>query len=56
MTANGASSRIRSEVHVLQQDGMTSSPSLVDTPREDAIQIIPQHNIPLKERPLLGPP
>jgi len=56
MTANGASSRIRSEVRVLQQDRMTSSPSPVDTPREDAMQIIPQQNIPLEERPLLGPP
>jgi len=55
MTANGANSRIRNEVCVLQQDEMTSSPSLVSTPRGDAIQIVPQQNIPLENRPLQGP-
>jgi len=56
MTANSASSQIRSQVHVLQRDRMISSPSPVGTPRGDAIQIIPHQDIPLEERPLQGPP
>jgi len=51
MTANGASSQIQSEVRDPQRDGMTSSPSLVGTPSEEPIQIIP-----LQERPLQGHP
>jgi hypothetical protein len=51
MTTNGAHSQLRSEVHVLQQDGMTSTPSPVETNREE-----PNHIIPLQERLLQGPP
>jgi hypothetical protein len=51
MTTNGAHSQLRSEVHVLQQDGMTSTPSPVETNREE-----PTHIIPLQQRPLQGPP
>jgi len=51
MAANGASPRLRSEVRIPQHDGMTSSPSLVGTPREEPIQAIP-----LQLRPLQGPP
>nr|ABE87610.1 hypothetical protein MtrDRAFT_AC153123g1v2 [Medicago truncatula] len=51
MATNSASSQIRSEVHIPQRDGMTSSPSPVGTPREEPVQIIP-----LQERPLQGPP
>ena len=51
MAANGASPRLRSEVCIPQRDGMTSSPSPVDTPREEPVQAIP-----LQLRPLQGPP
>jgi len=51
MAANDANSQIRSEVRIPQHDGITSSPSLVVTPREELVQIVP-----LKERPLQGPP
>ena len=51
MAANGANPQIRSEVHVLQQDGMTSTPSPVETNREE-----PTHIIPVQQRPLQGPP
>jgi len=50
MAANGASPRVRSEVRIPQHDGMTSSPSLVDT-REEPVQ-----EISLQLRPLQGPP
>jgi hypothetical protein len=50
MTNNGAHSQLRSEVHVLQQDGMTSSPSPVETNKEE-----PTHVIPFQQRPLQGP-
>ena len=50
MAANGANSKIRSEIRIPQRDGMTSSPSLGGTPRGETIQIIP-----LQERPLQGP-
>jgi hypothetical protein len=50
MAANGASSQIRSEVRIPQRDGMTSSPSPVDSPREEPTQIVP-----LQQRPLQGP-
>jgi hypothetical protein len=50
MAANGAHSQIRSEIRIPQRDGMTSSPSLVDTPREEPSQIVP-----LQRRPLQGP-
>jgi hypothetical protein len=51
MTANGASSQLRSEIRVPQRDGMTSSPSPVETNREEPTQIVP-----LQQRPLQGPP
>jgi len=51
MAANGANSQIRSEIRILQRDGMTSSPSPEGTPREGPIQVVP-----LQERPLQGPP
>jgi hypothetical protein len=47
MAANGAKSQLRSEVRIPQRDGMTSSPSPVDTPREEPTQIVP-----LQQRPL----
>ena len=47
MAANGASPRLRSEVRIPQRDGKTSSPSLVDTPREEPIQAIPLQLRPL---------
>jgi hypothetical protein len=50
MAANGAKSQLRSEVHIPQRDGVTSSPSHVDTPREEPTQIVP-----LQQRPLQGP-
>jgi len=50
MAVNGANSQLRSEICIPQCDGMTSSPSPGDTPREEPIQIIP-----LQERPLQGP-
>ena len=50
MAANGVNSQLRSEVRIPQRDGMTSSPSLVGTPREEPVQIVP-----LQERPLQGP-
>jgi len=50
MAANGASPRVRSEVRIPQRDGMTSSPSPVDTRK------LPVHAIPLQLRPLQGPP
>jgi len=50
MAANGANSQIRSEIRIPQRDGMTSSPSLGGTPREEPVQIIS-----LQERPLQGP-
>jgi hypothetical protein len=50
MAANGAKSQLRSEVRIPQQDGVTSSPSPVDTPREDPTQVLP-----IQQRPLLGP-
>jgi hypothetical protein len=50
MAANGAKSQLRSEVRIPQRDGMTSSPSPVDTPREEPTQIVP-----LQQRPLQGP-
>ena len=49
MAANGASPRLRSEVCIPLRDGMTSSPSPVDT-REEPVQAIP-----LQLRPLQGP-
>jgi len=51
MAANGANSQLRSEVRIPQRDGMTSSPSPVDIPREEPVQIVT-----LQERPLQGPP
>jgi len=51
MAANGANSQMRSEVRIPQHDGMTSSPSLVGTPKEEPVQIVP-----LKQSPLQGPP
>jgi hypothetical protein len=51
MAANGAKSQLRSEVRIPQQDGVTSSPSPVDTPRED-----PNQALPIQQRPLLVPP
>jgi hypothetical protein len=50
MAANGASFQIRSEIRIPQRDGMTSSPSHVDTPSEEPAQIVP-----LQQRPLQGP-
>jgi hypothetical protein len=50
MAANGAKSQLRSEVHIPQRDSVTSSPSPVDTPREEPTQIVP-----LQQRPLQGP-
>jgi len=50
MAANDANSQLRSEVHIPQRDGMTSSPSHVGTPREELVQIVP-----LQEWPLQGP-
>jgi hypothetical protein len=50
MAANGANTHIRSEIRIPQHDGVTSSPSLVDTPREEPAQIVP-----LQQRPLQGP-
>jgi len=52
MVANGASPRVRSEVRIPQRDGMTSSPSPVDT-REEPVQAIPLHLRPLQEPPRL---
>jgi len=51
MAANGASPRLRSELRIPQRDGMASSPLLVDTPREEPVEVIP-----LQLRPLQGPP
>jgi len=51
MAANGVSLRLRSEVRIPRHDVMTSSPSPVDTPREEPVQAIP-----LQLRPLQGPP
>jgi len=50
MAANGASPRLRSEIHIPQRDGMTSSPSPVDTPKGEPVQVVP-----LQLRPLQGP-
>jgi len=49
MATNGASPRL--QIRMPQRDGMTSSPSPVDTPREESIQAVP-----LQLRPLQGPP
>jgi hypothetical protein len=51
MTANSASSQIRSEICIPQWDGMTSSPSPIGTPRVEPVKIIP-----LQQRPLQGLP
>jgi hypothetical protein len=51
MTANGANSRLRSEVHNLQQDGMTTTTSPMETNQEE-----PTHMVPLPKRLLQGPP
>jgi hypothetical protein len=50
MAANGAKSQLRSEVRIPLRDGVTSSSSPVDTPREDPTQVLP-----IPQRPLLGP-
>lgn len=50
MAANGANPQIRSEIRIPQRDGVTSSPSPVDTPREEPAQMVP-----LQQRPLQGP-
>jgi hypothetical protein len=51
MASKSANSQIRSEIRIPQWDGMTSSPSVVETPREEPAQIVP-----LQQRPLQGPP
>jgi len=51
MAANCASPRLRREVRIPQRDGMTSSSSPVDTPREELVKVTP-----LQLRPLQGPP
>ena len=41
MASNGGSPRLQSEVRIPQRDGMISSLSPVDTPREEPVQAIP---------------
>lgn len=51
MAANGANSQLRSEIRIPQRDGMTSTPSPMESPVGEPDQIIP-----LQQRPLQGPP